>query len=112
MRRVYRAHEILDISVDAHGDEMSVDWSFRFRDTAPELSPVSFVFKIIFISLLRWWCWVVNAFRQSERGVKRVVFSVLELAICTFAGKSSLHSPKPSILLRIGSPSNQNTTTV
>lgn len=40
MRRVYRAHEILDISVNADGDEMSVDWSFRFRDTAPKDSPV------------------------------------------------------------------------
>lgn len=40
MRRVYRAHEILSISVNADGDEMSVDWSFRFRDTAPQDSPV------------------------------------------------------------------------
>lgn len=40
MRRVYRAHKILDISVDTSGEEMSVDWSFRFRDTAPDDSPV------------------------------------------------------------------------
>lgn len=40
MRRVYRAHEILDISVDTSGAEMVVDWSFRFRDTSPDDSPV------------------------------------------------------------------------
>lgn len=41
MRRVYRAFEILDIKVDAEADEMTVDWAFRFRDVAPELTPVS-----------------------------------------------------------------------
>lgn len=41
MRRVYRAHEILDISVDTSGAEMTVDWSFRYRDTAPADTPVS-----------------------------------------------------------------------
>lgn len=41
MRRVYRAHEILDISVDTSGAEMAVDWSFRYRDTAPADTPVS-----------------------------------------------------------------------
>lgn len=43
MRRVYRAHEILDISVDTSGAEMTVDWSFRYRDTAPADTPVSTV---------------------------------------------------------------------
>ncbi|CAN0270215.1 unnamed protein product, partial [Hapterophycus canaliculatus] len=42
MRRVYRAHKILDISVDTSGEEMSVDWSFRFRDTAPADSPIRY----------------------------------------------------------------------
>lgn len=41
MRRVYRAHEILDIKVDVEGDEMTIDWSFRFRDVSPGLTPVS-----------------------------------------------------------------------
>lgn len=41
MRRVYRAHEILDISVDTSGAEMTVDWSFRYRDTSPADTPVS-----------------------------------------------------------------------
>ncbi|CAN0026974.1 unnamed protein product, partial [Sphacelaria rigidula] len=40
MRRVYRAHEILDISVDFEGDSMAVDWSFRFRDVPADQSPV------------------------------------------------------------------------
>ncbi|CAM9940346.1 unnamed protein product [Pylaiella littoralis] len=42
MRRVYRAHEILDISVDTSGAEMTVDWSFRYRDTAPADTPVRY----------------------------------------------------------------------
>lgn len=45
MRRVYRAHKILDISVNADGDEMTVDWSCRFRDTDPNDSPVSLTIR-------------------------------------------------------------------
>lgn len=60
MRRVYRAHEILDISVDADGD-MTVDWSFRFRDTPPDQSPVSTMrvneeLSVLFGGSLVSWC--------------------------------------------------------
>lgn len=49
MRRVYRAHEILDISVGVDGDEATVDWSFRFRDTSPKDSPVKkYFFRTFF----------------------------------------------------------------
>ncbi|CAM9423058.1 unnamed protein product [Ascophyllum nodosum] len=43
IRRVYRAHEILNIAVDAEeGGKMSVEWSFRFRDTSPQKSPIRY----------------------------------------------------------------------
>lgn len=41
IRRVYRAFEIMDISVKAETPGMTVDWAFRFRDVSPELTPVS-----------------------------------------------------------------------
>lgn len=54
MRRVYRAHEILDISVDTEEGRGTVNWSFRFRDVAPDQSPVSRVKEtpcLLFISV-------------------------------------------------------------
>lgn len=40
LRRVYRAHEVLSLKVEVINGVMSVSWSFRFRDTPVQESPV------------------------------------------------------------------------